>query len=81
MSDYERTPESVGLELLVLNAIRVGLVRIDRKPKKAGRQDIEEAIETGELTWRDSDTGPVFTLGGKEYAVDLEVIPLNAERN
>lgn len=80
-TEYEITPEGVGLELLTLNAIRLGLESIERRPRQAGRPDLMGSIRKGDLTWRDSDTGPVFTWNGKEYAVDLAVIPLKTERN
>lgn len=81
MADFIRTPETTAIELLVLNAITLGLRRIDRKPERAGRPDLEEAIEIEELTWRDGENGPLFTWGGKEYAVHLEIETLNKERN
>jgi hypothetical protein len=81
MSEDPRKDEALALGWAVLNAIRIGWEKIDRRPKLSGHPLITEAIEAGELNWRDGPDGIAFILNGREYAVRLEMEPLNAERN
>lgn len=65
-----RSPDSLALEFMLLNALRIGLSNIEYEPGDKVHEDLADAIQDGDFSWREDDDGRfVFTLNGKEYVL------------